>query len=234
MTALFRYSSILLITVLGYSAQMAAQEYRYEVGVSTGTASYLGDANPYNPIKSIGGSLSGTFRYNHNFRFAFSGHLDYFYLRGNTKGFKDNHFPNGAQASFALHGTGVAVRSEYNFYPYSDKFPFLQTRRFTPYIAAGAMLGVSMQQASIHLHPGVNLGLGIKYKLKNRLNLIAFLEGTHFFSDRLDTSSPSSKFLSNPYNVNSSLLKGGDGMVRFMVGISYEFQKQATKCNNDK
>lgn len=231
---LFRYSSILLIGVLCYSIQMKAQEYRYEVGVSGGATAYLGDANPSNPFKAMGTSLEGIFRYNHNLRLAFSGYMNYFQLNGNSKRFRGNHFPNGSQASFTLHGVGIVLRSEYNFYPYSDKFPFLQTRRLTPYIAAGATLGFSVQHSQALLHPGVNLALGIKYKLRNRLNFFAYVEGTHFFSDRLDTSSTSSKILRNPYHVNSSLLKGGDGMVRLMLGISYEFQKQATRCNNDK
>lgn len=232
--ALYRYLSILLIGVLCCFTSLNAQEYRYEMGVSAGTVAYLGDANPSNPFNTIGGSLGGFFHYNHNLRLALTAHLDYFHWRGNTQSFQGNVFPNAAQASFSCHAVGAIFRSEYNFYPYSDKYPFLQTRRLTPYIAAGATFALSLQQQKPVFHPGVNLALGLKYKLRNRINLIAYVEGTHFFSDRLDTSSSSSSFLSNPYNVSSSLLKGGDGMVRLMVGVSYEFQKQTTNCNNDK
>lgn len=216
------------------SSLVKAQEFKYELGANAGVASYLGDANPKNPFASLGGSAGIVARYNYNFRTAFSGTLDYFLLSGNTQRISENKFPNQAQTSFTTHGAILALRGEYNFFPYSDRYPFLQTRRFTPYISGSVACAIAAKDKGVSLLPGVGISLGVKWKVRNRVNLFASLEGTHFFSDSLDTPSSSSAFLSNPYGTKSSIFKGGDGMVRLMLGISFEFQQRGTNCNQNE
>ncbi len=227
---------VLLFIVLfgGITHSMRGQEYRFELGALAGVSSYLGDANPRNPFTAMGANVNLMGRYNYNFRVAFSSELGYFLAQGTSLRNPKNHFPKNAQGKFVTNGALLSLCAEYNFYPYSDKYPFLQTKRFTPFVSGGLSGGLAFQNKSVAFLPGVNIGLGVKWKIRNRLNLIAKLDGIHFFSDKLDTSSKSSAFLSNPYHTKSSFIKGGDGMVRLMVGISYEFKARGTNCNKNE
>ncbi len=232
---MLKSSLILLLVMLLQFGMATAQEYRWEIGMNTGLNSYLGDANPKNPFLALGSQTSFLVRYNYNFRLAFSSELSYFFVKGATKNNPDNKFPKDYSGAFLTHGFLSTICSEYNFYPYSDKFPFLQTKTFTPYILGGVVVGFSSQGKNrLAFLPGLKLGLGIKWKIKNRLNLFAKLEGTHFFSDALDTSTPSSKFLNNPYQTKSSFIKGGDGMASLSVGFSYDFSVRGTTCNKNE
>ena len=107
-------------------AVLYAQEYKYEIGGMGGGAFYMGDANKNTVLKGLNPSIGMMFRYNANFRIAFKGNLTWAQLSGSTNGL-DNVFPNGLQTSFTRNVFDLGGQFEFNFFPYSDKFPYLNT-----------------------------------------------------------------------------------------------------------
>ena len=129
----------LLITLMLCAVSLTAQEYRYELGGYVGAASYLGEANRRIPFVPIGGTGGAAFRYNHNFRLAFSGELGYSFLPFDCR-YAQTDYPQVREARQASRGAShlLALNGwvEYNFAHYSDKFRYLQTRSLVPSIGA--------------------------------------------------------------------------------------------------
>ena len=224
--------------VLSRNNTLQAQEYKYELGGQLGTGSYLGDANAKVPFSPLGINAAGVWRYNHNFRTAFSATLGY-QLTPISSSAGDNTLPGTTEGAEAqpLKGTAHLVHlqllAEYNFVHYSDKFAYLNTRRLAPFIAGGVDLGLCPSYGNkVAFLPGLTLGAGLKYKIKNRLNLTAMLQGFHYFSDRLDTPNQATASLSNPYGLPYQGVKGGDGRISLSIGLTYEFGLKKTTCFN--
>ena len=76
------------------------------------------------------------------------------------------------------------------------------------------------------------VGVGVKYKLKPRLN-IGF-EWTMRFttSDRLDASPEGTTQLTHPYGIQGSGFKNKDSYNFTMVYLTYEIFPKLRKCNN--
>lgn len=95
--------------------------------------------------------MSGVaFRYNHNFRLAFSGELGYSFLPFDCR-YAQTDYPQAREANQATRGVSHLLTlngwAEYNFAHYSDKFRYLQTRSLVPYIGAGLSVGTTLSGA---------------------------------------------------------------------------------------
>ncbi|MCD7975793.1 MAG: DUF6089 family protein [Tannerellaceae bacterium] len=108
-----------------------AQEYKYEIGGMAGGSFYMGDVNKNTFFKGMNPALGGVFRYNMNFRWALKGNLTWGRVSGSTEGL-DNVFPLGAQASFTRDLIDLGGQAEFNFFAYSDKYAFMNTKRYPP------------------------------------------------------------------------------------------------------
>lgn len=217
--------------LLGVMATTAlSQEYRYEVGAYTGSVSVLGDANKRNPIYPIGVEAGAIVRYNTNLRWAYSGTISYAMAPISIRE-DHNAWPQSTQpGTHTSHIVKASIALEHNFLPYSDKYAYLSTSRLTPYLLGGLDLAWTASWDKGAIAPGVSLGIGLKYKIKNRTNLFATLKGTHFFGDKLDAPTQGTAHLSNPYQITNAWYKGGDGMVSCVVGFSYEWGSLRKKC----
>lgn len=224
----------LLITLMLCAVSLTAQEYRYELGGYVGAASYLGNANRRIPFVPIGGTGGATFRYNHNFRLAFSGELGYSFLPFDCH-YAQTDYPQVRETRQASRGAShlLALNGwvEYNFAHYSDKFRYLQTRSLVPYIGAGLSVGTTLSGYKMAILPGAGIKTGIKYKLRNRLNLIAALQGIYYLSSHLDTPTGQTEWLNNPYGMPVDWIKGGDATIGLIVSITYEFGKRSEPCH---
>lgn len=235
MTMQLAFRHLLLITSMLCTVTLTAQEYRYELGGYVGATSYLGEANRRIPLVPIGGTGGAVFRYNHNFRLAFSGELGYSYLPFDCR-YAQTDYPQVREgASSALRGASHLLALggwvEYNFAHYSDKYRYLQTRSLVPYIGAGLSVGVTLATHKMAFLPGAGLKTGVKYKLRNRLNLIATLQGIYYLSSHLDTPSEQTAWLSNPYGMPADWIKGGDATIGLTVSLTYEFGKRSEPCH---
>jgi hypothetical protein len=210
---------------------LQAQEHRFEVGGTAGVASYMGDANKDMPFKELNPAFGGVFRYNANFRWAFKGNLMWGQASGNTAT-QGNVFPGNAQASFSRNLFELGGQTEFNFFPYSDKFAYANARRFTPYIAAG--LGVTVAPGSGQTFAGPNLsaGVGLKYKIMHRLNLGCEASIRKLFGDDFDVTDDSNKLLDNPYHISSSPLKNKDWYSFLLLSVTWDFGLRCPQCNN--
>lgn len=223
-----RRASIVILLCLSYF-RSGAQEYLYEIGGMLGGAFYMGDANKNAAFRNMNPSASVLFRYNANFRIAFKANLAWARVTGSTEGL-DNVFPDNAQAGFDRNVVDLGGQAEFNFFPYSDKYQYLYTKRIAPYIMGGLGLSVAPGGGGTFFSPHISVGTGVKYKLKNRINIGAELSIRKLFGDGLDTAG-GNELLDDPYDIGSSLWKNKDWYSMLVISVSYDFGLRDCNCN---
>ena len=195
-TFLFRRIFYLVFLLVGCCWVGKAQEYKYEIGGMVGGSYYMGDLNKNAFFKGLNPSLGVVFRYTPNFRWAVKTDLLWGRVSGSTDGL-ENVFPNGATASFERNFFELGGQMEFNFLPYSDKFAYLNTKRFSPYIFMG--FGVTVAPGNqTFASLNIPLGVGVKYKVINRLNLGCEFSFRKLFGDSFDVTDGNNGFLDNP------------------------------------
>lgn len=197
-----------------------AQEYKFEWGGALSTLYYQGDyaSSPLKAQYSAGASL--LFRHNLNFRMAYRVGISLDVLRGRQRG-SGEVFPETTPERFSRKMISLDLRAEYNFYPYSDKFSYLDTQRFTPYLFLGAGVGL-LPQGSLSWAPYLSVGVGMKYKLSSRLNLGLSYQRAVAFSDDIDHTV-------TPMGVRPGAMAGVDGFGKLSFDISWDI---ATRRSN--
>lgn len=231
MTSTF-FQRVLLVLVISFSSVLTkAQEYKYEIGGMAGGAFYMGDANKSSLFKEMNPAAGAVIRYNTNFRWALKGSLLWGKVAGSTAN-TDNRFPSQLQASFEKNLVDLGGQVEFNFFPYSDKYTYAYTKRFTPYLFTG--LGITTAFGEGNTSVGVNLplGIGVKYKLINRVNLGCEFSFRKLFGDNLDKTGDNS-LLDNPYKMNSSAFKNKDWYSFLLLSVTWDFGPRDRPCNNE-
>lgn len=212
-----------------FSNNIYSQEYKYEIGGAMGTSSYLGDINKTNLFLNPGLSGGAFFRYNMTFNWAIKFNL----LAGSVSGKSvdsKNNFPFEKEASFNRNFTDLGAQIEFNFLPYSDKYDYIGTRPYTPYVFAGT--GITYADGN-NKFIGLNMpfGVGVKYKLKNRLNIGLEFSLRKLFSDAFDVTNNDSNWnLEKPYSIDSSLLKNRDWYSLTIIFMTWEFSPREDPC----
>lgn len=227
---LYRIASIILLSACigSHCSTAVAQEYRYEIGGMAGMSMYMGDANKKSIFQSWHPSFGAVFRRNINFRWAFKADLLMGSVSGDTKN-TDNVFPHNASASFRRNFYELGGQMEFNFLPYSDKFAYLQTSRISPYIFSGLGLTYGSGEETFF---GINipLGVGVKYKLRNRINLGVEYSYRKLFSDKFDAPYKNEFNLDNPYQIESGSFKNKDWYSLLMITLTWDFGPNDRKC----
>ena len=218
---------IIIILLLILSTLLRAQEYKYEIGGIAGGSFYMGDANKTALFKNLNPAFGGVFRYNTNFRVAFKGNLLWAKTTGSTDGL-DTVFPNNAQASFERNVIDLGGQMEFNFFPYSDKYAYMNTRKLSPYILVGLGVTVATGGSSTFAAPNIPLGVGVKYKVKNRVNLGCEFTVRKLLGDNFEGN----EVLDDPYKLNSSWLKNNDWHSLLMLSVTWDFGPRTRPCNN--
>ncbi len=209
--------------------RVSAQEYLYEIGGMLGGAFYMGDANKNTAFKNMNPAAGVIFRYNANFRVAFKANLAWARVTGSTRGL-DNVFPDNAQVDFDRNVIDLGGQAEFNFFPYSDKYQYLQTKRIAPYIMGGLGLSVAPGGGGTFFSPHISVGTGVKYKIKNRINIGAEWSIRKLFGDGLDISG-GNELLDDPYDIESGLWKNKDWYSMLVISVSYDFGLRNCNCN---
>lgn len=219
----------LLLPALRGLAQDAAvaqpEAYKFDIGAGLGMTGYLGDLNSSSLFShpGFGGNLS--FRYLANTRLAIRGVLSMASLSGSSADM-ENAMPLPEAIDFKSTLYNLSVRGEFNFFNYGIGETYKRLRRLSPYLALG--IGVSMASGSGENAVGftIPMAVGVKFKLKPRLNLGLEFSMTKIFSDKVD-----SPLLDDPYMIKSSFLKNTDWSSALTLSISYEFGKRCVACN---
>lgn len=224
----FRISGLFLVYFVCTTA--VAQEYKYEIGGMAGASMYMGDANQsflqgWQPAAGV------VFRKNFNLRWALKADLMMGKISGGTKN-TETVFPDFSQVSFDRTFYELSGQMEFNFMPYSDLFPYLNTSRISPYLSAGWGLTMASGEETFF---GLNLpiGIGVKYKLKNRINLGLEFTVHKLFGDSFDAPSKNGFHLENPYNTNGGFLKNNDWYNTLMFSVTWDFGPNDRDCSND-
>ena len=203
-------------------------EYRMEVGAGIGTVSYLGDYNGdllgnMQPI----GTLLAKYRPNPRMSWAFG--VGYGKLKGDIAHEK-TWYPDmeNLTQTFSNPLIDAGMRFEYNFWAYGTGREYRGARPVAPFIAFG--LGSTYVTTSDGGVFSLNmpLGVGVKYKVSDRLNLNAEWRVHFTGSDRLDG-------VEDPYTVKSSgLFKNTDCYSIIQLSLTYDILAKCKTCNNDR
>lgn len=213
-------SIVLLITTL---TAANAQDYRYELGAGLGASGYLGDVNRSNFMKHPGFAGGVLFRYLPNTRWALKANVYAAGISGNSIDDK-MVFPDGQTYSFNSTLCDVGAQIEFNFLNYGIGATYMKLKRITPYatLGLGGVYASASGKSSFTMN--IPMGVGVKYKLKERLNLGFEFTMRKAFGDKLDG-------LSDLNGVKSSFGKNTDWSSFAMFTITYEFSKRCRTCH---
>ena len=200
-----------------------AQLYKYEVGPTLGMTGYLGEANNGNLFKHPSFTIGGIFRYVHNSRWAFKANLNYANLRGDSM-YDESWYPDGANYKMSSHLIDLGLTAEFNFLNFGRGPAYKKLKPITPYMVAGVGFVFAINNGHNQASFTIPLGIGVKYKFKDRLNLGFEFTMRKEFSDRIDGQS-------DLFNIKHSFAKNTDWYSFAMFSVSYEFGKRCIKCN---
>ena len=200
-----------------------AQDYRYEIGAALGTSGYLGDVNRGNFLRNPGVSGVGVFRFIKDYRWAFKGSLSVATISGDSKN-ESYAFAGGESYSFSSTLVDMGGQVEFNFFNFGIGSKYKNLKRLTPYLTLG--IGATMASCSGSTAFAMNLpmGVGVKYKLKERLNMGAEFTMRKCFGDKIDG-------LSDLNSIKSSFAKNTDWYSLIQVSVTWEFGKRCRVCH---
>jgi len=202
---------------------MMAQEYKYEVGPFVGMTGYLGEANNGNVFKHPSFTVGGIFRYVHNSRWAFKANLNYANIRGDSEQ-DESWYPEGVNYTFNSSLVDLGLTAEFNFLNYGRGPTYKRYKPISPYMVAGVGFVFAICDGHNQASFTVPLGIGVKYKYKDRMNLGFEFTMRKEFSDRIDG-------LSDLYGIKHSFAKNTDWYSFVTLSVTYEFGKRCIKCN---
>lgn len=227
-----RLAISMLLVVLTGLAPLATRaqeevEYRMEIGAAGGLGFGLTDLNSklFGNARGSGGAI---LRFVLNPRMAIKTSLTYTGLSGDTKNPQEFYpDPSNSTAPLDYRFSGGVVNLggtyELNFWPYGYHRGYQGYSRITPYIQLGFGLSYGTAKAfSLNLPVGV----GVKYKLKERLNLGLDWQMHFTLSDKLDG-------LEAPTRVPTSGFKNKDHYSTLMLTLTYSFSPKCPECNRD-
>ena len=220
----------LLLLMLAAMLNMNAQtddEYLMEIGGGVGFLGYLGD---YNNVLTRDLQPMATLLVRRNLspymglRLAAS----FGKLKGNERDVK-TIYPStgGTPYSFSRTLTDVSLTYEYNFWPYGTGHDYYGAKRLTPFVFLGLGGTYAGGDGSSVFTANVPIGLGLKYKVGQRMN-VGVEWAMHFsMSDKLDGRKDS-------YGITSSgMFKNTDCYSVLQLTLSYSFMPKCTTCNKD-
>lgn len=221
-----------LVTLLMLCATLTASaqqddEYLMEIGGGVGMVSYQGDFNgKITSGMQPAGAIVWRRLLNPYMGFRVTG------MMGKLKGDAtrvETYYPDETTRAYSFDRslTDVSVTYEYNFWPYGTGRDYRGAKRLTPFVFSGiGATYVSGGEKKVFT-ANVPIGLGIKYKLKERLN-VGLEWSMHFsLSDELDG-------MADPYSIKSSgAFKNTDCYSGLMLTLTYSFKSKCRTCNND-
>ncbi len=251
--------TLLIIFLLFISFNLQAQTW--EIGGSIGGSGYMGDLNPNNPLKLSGIAAGGFVKRNFDRYLALRLNYTYGDIQGNDANSSNQQFRD-RNLNFYTGLSEVALIGEFNFMEY---LPNVSNNRYTPFIYLGIgtvrynpqadyqgerynlRLLTTEGEARPYANSAISIpyGIGIKYNVSGKWNIIADLGYRQPNTDYLDDVSgtypnpaklPSelARTLSDRSAANANTLIGtqrGDGRGRdtylfLQFTLSYTFVTQ--------
>ena len=232
-------------------------EYRMEIGGGAALAAYEGDFNG-SVLKGMQPMGTLVAIYKMNPRMAWAAQIGISKLKGSSKDVETWYPVLWERpVDFSTSLTDFTVRYEYNFWPFGTGKEYLGAKPLTPFIAIGMGLAFAGKPRLTHAPapdvPGTELvppdaagadfvipapeaavafqmpiGLGVKYKLRDRLNLTAEWMMHFTGSDKLDGAK-------DPYGIKSDgLFKNTDCYSTLQLSLTYDIWAKCKTCHNDE
>lgn len=154
-------------------------DYRMEIGGGLGLTGYLGDFNS-NITKDLKPMFTVVLRRNIDHFMALKLTMSYGKLKGSSAGV-DTYYAEYADGKYSFDNSiaDANLIYEYNFWPYGTGNDYRGAKRFTPFVSGG--IGMTYCDCSNNVFTAnIPLGVGLKYKIGERLN--AGLEWAMHFS----------------------------------------------------
>ena len=220
----------LLLLMLAAMLNMNAQtddEYLMEIGGGVGFLGYLGD---YNNVltRDLQPMATLLVRRNLNPYMGLRLAASFGKLKGDERDVKTVYPSTGVTPySFNRTLTDVSLTYEYNFWPYGTGQDYYGAKRLTPFVFLGLGGTYAGGDGSSVFTANVPIGLGLKYKVGQRMN-VGVEWAMHFsMSDKLDGRK-------DPYGITSSgMFKNTDCYSVLQLTLSYSFMPKCTTCNKD-
>ena len=220
----------LLLLMLAAMLNMNAQtddEYLMEIGGGVGFLGYLGD---YNNVltRDLQPMATLLVRRNLNPYMGLKLAASFGKLKGDERDVKTVYPSTGVTPySFSRTLTDVSLTYEYNFWPYGTGHDYYGAKRLTPFVFLGLGGTYAGGDGSSVFTANVPIGLGLKYKVGQRMN-VGVEWAMHFsMSDKLDGRN-------DPYGITSSgMFKNTDCYSVLQLTLSYSFMPKCTTCNKD-
>lgn len=219
--------AVWFLTLSMVSRAQSDPEYLMEVGAGIGGVNYLGDFNG-NLTKCFQPGATLLLRRLFNPYSGMKLNAMYGKMKGSSKDIK-TYYPDYAETPYEFSNTliDVSVTFEYNLWPYGTGRDYRGAQRLTPYVCGGLggtyVTGGGKNVFSANLP----LGLGVKYKIGDRMNF-GVEWAIHFsLNDELDG-------VKDPYYVKSSgAFKNTDCYSALMVSLTYSFMAKCRTCHNE-
>lgn len=226
-----RKALTLLILTLAATATLHAQDdvfYRLELGAGVGGGFGLNDVNSkfYGSTNLAGGLVA---RFPLNPRMALKGVVNYMKMSGSTDGLSDfypatTEAPTQERLSYELSGSlfDVCALYELHFLPYGWARGYQGYRRLVPYVQLG--FGLTYATPGKAFTANFPIGVGLKWKVKDRINI--GLDWTIHFtpSDKLDG-------LQAPHGIKSSEFRNKDHYSLTLLTFTYDLSPKCAACN---
>ncbi len=222
----FILSIIITLSALTAKAQ-SDPEYLMEIGGGVGMMNYLGDFN---------GSLTGNMqpmgaillRRIFNPYMGLRLQAAYGTLKGSSADVK-TYYPDMQDKAYEFSNKAVdaGLVFEYNMWPYGTGRDYRGAKRLTPYIFGGLGATYTKTNDKSVVTANLPLGIGVKYKIGDRMNLGVQWAAHFSLSDELDGKK-------DPYTVESAgAFKNTDGYSTLTITLTYSFKAKCRTCHNE-
>ena len=202
-------------------------EYRMEIGAGAAVVSYEGDLNG-SIVKNMQPMGTVLWRFNISPHMGLKANVSYGKLKGDSRDVT-TYYPDlqASPVSFSHSLIDVGVTYEYNFWPYGTGRDYRGAKRLTPFIFGGLGATFVKTDSKNVFTANLPIGIGVKYKLADRLNL-GVEWAIHFsMNDKLDG-------MADPYKITSSgAFKNTDCYSALRVTLTYSFMAKCRTCHNE-
>lgn len=221
---------IFMIVMVTAATQVRAQddpEYRMEIGAGVGMMGYLGDFNG-NLTKDLQPMATVLARYVFNPYMDLKLNVSYGTMKGSSED-AETYYPDYAETPYTFKNKlyDVCLTYEYNFWPYGTGRDYRGAKRLTPFVFGGIGATYADTDDKGQFTFNIPIGVGLKYKIGERMNL-GLEWAVHFSqSDKLDG-------VKDPYYVKSSgLFKNTDCYSALQLTFTYSFMPKCVTCNKE-
>lgn len=221
---------MVLLACCTFSAAQEEDGYLMEMGLGGGGSFYMGDANSrlYNNTNGVFSVLA---RYNVNPRFSLKANLSSAGISGSTENAYGVMPGDELLFSRTLYDFGVQI--EWGFCGYGME-GWNGNHRLAPYGLIGIGATFAPKPAQNDFAANIPVGLGLRYKLSERVNI--GLEWTMRFStsDRLDVTHTDGTSLQDPFMIKGKGIKNKDSYSFTMLYVTFDVFKRPCHCNDQE